>query len=110
MTQPHKKYTPMRTIYNTTFIIEEPIEQEWIAFIQTHCLPSLRDNRICDDVIFTKVSINQPEGKTYSLQVVFNNEQQKDRYLTEHLPAIESKLISQYAGRYVCFSSVLTEI
>ena len=27
----------MRTIYNTTFIIEEPIEQEWIAFIQTHC-------------------------------------------------------------------------
>ena len=100
----------MRTIYNTTFIIEEPIEQEWIAFIQTHYLPSLRDNRICDDVIFTKVSIDQPEGKTYSLQVIFNNEQQKDRYLTEHLPAIESKPISQYAGRYVCFSSVLTEI
>ena len=86
----------MRIIYNTSFIIHENIEQEWVAFMR--------------DIIFTKVSIDQPEGKTYSLQLVFNTEEEQEHFLFNWLPTIEEKIIQNYTNQYVCFSSVLKEI
>ena len=100
----------MRIIYNTSFIIDETIEQEWVAFVRQHYISQLKVQNLCDDVIFTKVSIDQPEGKTYSVQIVFANNKQQDYFLSNHLPEIEQKIIARYANRYVCFSSVLTEI
>ena len=58
----------------------------------------------------TKVSIDQPEGKTYSLQLVFNSEEQQNHFLDEWLPDIEKKIIQIFSNRYLCFSSILTEI
>lgn len=100
----------MRIIYNTTFIIEESIENEWLPFMREYYVKAVQERKSCEDILFTKVSIDQPEGKTYSLQLFFRNEQQKEDFLNRHLPAIEEKLIRRYADRYVCFSSVLTEI
>lgn len=65
---------------------------------------------LCEDIIFTKVSIDQPEGKTYSLQLVFNSEEQQNHFLDEWLPDIEKKIIQIFSNRYLCFSSILTEI
>lgn len=100
----------MRIIYNTSFIINENIETEWIRFIKNNYLAILSENDLCSDVIFTRVSIDQPDGKTYSLQIVFNNEEQQNHFLENWLPAIEEKIISRYANQFVYFSSVLTEI
>ncbi|MEG0796232.1 MAG: DUF4286 family protein [Odoribacter sp.] len=100
----------MRTIYNTSFIIDEAMESEWITFVKEQYLQTLRENQLCEDVIFTKVSIDQAEGKTYSLQVVFNSIEQEEHFLKDWLPGIEAKISEHYAGRYLYFSSVLTEI
>ncbi len=100
----------MRIIYNTTFIIDKDIEQVWIAFMRQHYISRLYEQNICDDIIFTKVSIDQPEGKTYSVQIIFNSSEQQEAFLNHYLPELEEKIIAQYANRYVCFSSILTEI
>lgn len=100
----------MRTIYNTSFIIPEEIEEEWVAFMRQHYLAALTDHHLCQDVIFTKVSIDQSEGKTYSLQLVFNTRQQQECFVKNHLPDLEEKIRQHYANRYLCFSSILTEI
>ena len=76
----------MRIIYNTSFIIDEDIETAWIGFIRKNYISVLQTNRLCEDIIFTKVSIDQPEGKTYSLQLVFNSEEQQNHFLDEWLP------------------------
>ena len=99
----------MRIIYNTSFIIDEDIETAWIGFIRKNYISVLQTNRLCED-IFTKVSIDQPEGKTYSLQLVFNSEEQQNHFLDEWLPDIEKKIIQIFSNRYLCFSSILTEI
>lgn len=70
----------MRIIYNTSFIIHENIEQEWVAFMRKHYIAVLQENKLCRDIIFTKVSIDQPEGKTYSLQLVFNTEEEQEHF------------------------------
>lgn len=98
----------MRTIHNTTYIIDDAIEAEWVGFMKEHYLPGTAG--ACREAIFTKVSIDQPEGKTYSLQLVFDTGEAQEAFATQRLPALEEKLIARYTGRYVCFSSLLTEI
>lgn len=98
----------MRTIHNTTYIIDDAIEAEWVRFMQEHCLPAVAD--ACTDTIFTKVSIDQPEGKTYSLQLVFDTVEAQETCAAQRLPALEEKIAARYTGRYVCFCSLLTEI
>lgn len=100
----------MRIIYNTSFIVDEEIEEEWIAFMKQEYLNPLTEQNLCDDVLFTKVSIDQPDGKTYSLQLVFHSEEHQRRFLENGLPVFEEKIIQNYANRYLCFSSILTEV
>lgn len=100
----------MRTIFNTSFIIDENIEPGWVEFMREHYLPVIKDNELCQDIIFTKVSIDQPDGKTYSLQLVFSTERQMEYFLENWAAGLEEKMSCQYANGYVCFSSVLTEI
>ena len=100
----------MRIIFNTSFIVEEEIENEWVEFIRKNYISILKEHRLCDDIIFTKVSIDQPEGKTYSLQLVFPTSKAQNYFLENWLPTIENTLTQKYYNRYVCFSSVLTEI
>lgn len=100
----------MRIIYNTSFIIDEDIEEEWIAFMKQEYLHPLRSQNLCDDILFTKVSIDQPDGKTYSLQLIFHSEERQRYFLENWLAVFEERIIQNYANRYVCFSSVLTEL
>ncbi len=100
----------MRHIHNTSFIIDESIEKQWVDFMQAHYIDVLKNNNISQDVIFTKVSIDQPEGKTYSIQVVFDSKRQMEQFLENWLPEIEERLIESYRNRYLCFSSILTEL
>ena len=73
-------------------------------------LGSLGKLGLCDDAIFTKVSIDQPEGKTYSIQLVFHDEVQKEHFLSQYLPEIEAGIARRYANRYVCFNSILRNL
>lgn len=100
----------MRHIHNTSFIIDESIEKQWVDFMQAHYIDVLKNNNISQDIIFTKVSIDQPEGKTYSVQVVFDEKQHLEDFLQNWLPEIEKQLIGNYRNRYFCFSSILTEL
>ena len=87
----------MRIIYNTSFIIDEDIETAWIGFIRKNYISVLQTNRLCEDIIFTKVSID-------------HSEEQQNHFLDEWLPDIEKKIIQIFSNRYLCFSSILTEI
>lgn len=100
----------MRIIFNTTFIVNESIETEWISFIRKHYIAYLRENKLTQDILFTKVSIDQPEGKTYSLQLIFDKPEALDLFIKTHLPFVEEKISKKYKNYYLCFSSTLTEL
>lgn len=100
----------MKVIFNTSFIIQEEIETEWIDFMKTQYIPSIRKEKKCKDILFTKVSIDQPEGKTYSLQLIFDSETAQNQFLELVLPTIGENLIRRYHNKYLFFNSTLTEI
>ncbi|MDR0983299.1 MAG: DUF4286 family protein [Culturomica sp.] len=100
----------MRTIHNTTFIVNPEIEDEWIKFVNKDYVSMLAQHNIVKDIIFSKVSIDQPEGNTYSLQIVFHDKDVPQQFYDELLPYFEGKLLQHYKDRYLCFSSLLHEL
>jgi len=99
-----------RIIHNTTYIVNNNIEETWVKFVIKNYIPPLKEHAECKDILFTKVSIDQPEGKTYSIQLVFENEEKRNKFLKEVIVTLEDKLLSVYANQYLTFNSVLSEI
>lgn len=100
----------MRLIFNTTYIVEEAIETGWQDFMREQYIAYLRRQQFIQDVLFTKVSIDQPDGKTYSLQIFFDTSESLEHFTQHHLPLLEEKMTDKYKNHYLCFSSTLTEI
>ncbi|MGL5683892.1 MAG: DUF4286 family protein [Marinifilaceae bacterium] len=100
----------MRIIYNTTFIIPDFIEENWLAFIREEHVAIIKNDSDIDDVLFTKVEIEQPEGETYSLQVIFNSAEKYDNYLATKDAIFVQALIERFKDQYLCFSSTMREL
>lgn len=100
----------MRVIQNTSFIVGPSFEKEWYKFMKEEYIPMIDKLDLCEDIIFTRVSIDQPEGKTYSLQLVFPNQTALDRYATLYMESIDAALIKKFSGKYLCFNSILSEV
>ena len=100
----------MRVIQNTSFIVGPSFEKEWYTFMKEEYIPSIDKLDLCMDMIFTRVSIDQSEGKTYSLQLVFPNRTALDRYATIYMQSIDAALIKKFSGKYLCFNSILSEV
>ena len=100
----------MRVIQNTSFIIGPSFEKEWFRFMKEEYIPVIEQLDLCEDIIFTRVSIDQPEGKTYSLQLVFPNQTALDRYASIYMEKTDAILIKKFSGKYLCFNSILSEV
>lgn len=99
-----------RIIHNTSFIIPEVIEDQWLTFVREHFISTIKECQLCNDIIFTKVSIDQPDGKTYSLQLIFLSEYQQNEFVQNRLPRLIRKMYERFGEQCLYFNSVLTEI
>ncbi|MDR1755979.1 MAG: DUF4286 family protein [Culturomica sp.] len=100
----------MRIVYNTTYVIEEAAEQEWIGFVRGEHLRQIRATGLTEDLLFTRVSTDQPEGSNYSLQLLFRGEENLRAFTERHLPSLRERMEALYGKHYLCFSSILTEL
>ena len=99
-----------RIIHNTTYIVNNNIEENCVKFVIKNYISPLKKYSECKDILFTKVSIDQPEGNTYSIQIVFENEKERSKFIEEVIIPLEDKLLAVYANQYLTFNSVLSEI
>ena len=89
----------MRHILNTTFIIEEEAEREWVDFMRQDYIRTIETLHVTEDRLFTKVSIDQPEGKTYSLQLIFSSEEAREHFEQYHWQKITARLNDRFNNR-----------
>lgn len=99
-----------RIIHNTTYIVNNNIEEDWVQFVIKNYITPLKKYNACKDVLFTKVSIDQAEGRTYSIQLVFEDEEVRKNFIEEVIFPLEKKLSTTYNDKYLTFDSVLSEI
>ena len=99
----------MRVIYNTSYIVNDNSVEFWLEFMQQEYIAPIKKLDLCDDILFTKVSIDQDGGKTYSLQLVFDSDSSLENFLENHIARLDEILIARFQNHYLCFSSVLKE-
>lgn len=100
----------MRVIFNTSFIVREDAETEFVHFMKNSCMVYFKEKELCQDIIFTKVSIDQPDGKTYSLQLVFRSQDELDSFVEKHFSTMQEKIFDKFGNKYFFFSSNLVEL
>ncbi|MEZ4906406.1 MAG: DUF4286 family protein [Saprospiraceae bacterium] len=71
-----EKYYPDNEwiLVNETFFADLNIDQEWLAYFMSQYLTEIKQNIEIEQYIFSKISENyNPDGNSYSFQIVIQN-------------------------------------
>lgn len=100
-----------RIVHNTTFHVDRQISPLWLHAMQQIFLPRLTELEMSTDILFTRVLLEQEEEHdSFSLQVVFDNRENHQRYLEMHRGAFHNALFLRFPNRFVSFSTTLEEV
>ncbi len=99
-----------RVIYSTSFLVDDEIEAQWVEYMKLHYIGYILYHGLCSDVIFTKVLFEQPEGKNYSLQIIFDSEELLNRFTNRHLHVLEQMITESHGNKCLRFTTTLLEI
>ena len=100
----------MRTILNTTFNIDTCIEESWLFAMQCKYIPQIRDTLLCEDIVFTRMMVEEESGISFSLQLIFQDEERYALYVEKHYHPFLRAISNAFQNRMVYFSTTLKEI
>ena len=101
----------MRYIFNTTFLVEAPLEQEWLTHLQTTYLPYLQVQKWCSDILFTRIKHEtRQDGISFSLQLIFDSKETLQQYLQNEQERFLQSLHDHFGQRILPFSTLLEEV
>ncbi len=94
-------------IYNVTTIIEEDIEEEYVAFMQDIHMPEvMATGKFTNSQLFR---LTEPvnDGITYCAQYTTDDSSKLTDYREKYAPKLQADLQEKFANKYVAFRSVL---
>lgn len=94
-------------LYNITAIIEKPINDEWLKWINEEFIPRAMSSGSFTSNRLLRVLESPNEGITYCLQFVSDNADNYRHFKDSFEPAIIKDLTSQFANRFVSFNSLM---
>lgn len=98
-------------IQNTSYMFDASLEEEFVAWMKNKFIPLLQETNTFKTHHFCKVMVTSAEGGlTYSLQLVFPNEQFFERYRLNFEPRTSAVFSAKYHPKILHFSSVLKEV
>ena len=100
----------MRFIYNTTFHVEEEIEGAFRKAIREFYIPYVKAKSVCCDVLFTRILVNEEEGKSFSLQLVFSVADDYAVFMELYKEKLLGVLTEMFGPNLLHFSTTLEEV
>ncbi len=98
-------------IQNTSYMLDATLEDEFVAWITQKYIPLLKETNTFKEYHFCKVMVTSAEGGvTYSLQLLFPNEQVFDRYRTNFEARVQAVFSAKYYPKVLHFSSVMKKV
>jgi D-mannonate dehydratase len=94
-------------LYNITAIINDPIETEWIIWVENQYIPSVMSSGLFVSSRLLKVLDSPNEGVTYCMQFIADHREKYDLYTREFAPAIEAEHLANFEGNFVSFSTLM---
>ena len=96
-------------IYNVTFIVENEIEKDWVAYIDSEILPELGKNVYQVDLLKVtfEEGVNNVQGTTFSLQFYCKDNEMINWVKEIGHQILLQKLYRKFPKNWVAFSSKL---
>lgn len=97
-------------IYNTSYLIDESMKEEFCSWMKDKFIPLLKETGTFPSCYFCKVMVaTEDSGLTYSLQLLFKNQDTFNKYRTSFEPRTKAVFTAKYGTKVMSFSSVLIE-
>ena len=96
-------------IYNVTFIVENEIEKDWVAYIDSEILPELGKNVYQVDLLKVtfEEGVNNVQGTTFSLQFYCKDNEMINWIKEIGHQILLQKLYRKFPKNWVAFASKL---
>lgn len=94
-------------LYNITVIIEDSINDEWLAWMTGNFISRAMDTGLFASNRLLKVLDSPNEGTTYCVQFIADNMNFYQRFKQDYEPAILNDLTNRFASRFVSFSTLM---
>ena len=96
-------------IYNVTFIVENEIEKDWVAYIDSEILPELGKNVYQVDLLKVtfEEGVNNVQAKTFSLQFYCKDNDMINWVKEIGHQILLQKLYRKFPKNWVAFASKL---
>ena len=96
-------------IYNVTFIVENEIEKDWVAYIDSEILPELGKNFHQVDLLKVtfEEGVNNVQGTTFSLQFYCKDNEMINWVKEIGHQILLQKLYRKFPKNWVAFASKL---
>ena len=96
-------------IYNITSSVDDSIEQDWAQHVRENYIPQALATGVVSSAELVKVihALGQDSGKSYAIQLRFENLRDLDVFKKEHEVSVERSLSEAFPGGYLTFRLVL---
>ncbi|WP_162056078.1 DUF4286 family protein [Pontibacter pamirensis] len=98
-------------LYNITVNIENGVAEEWLQWMKEVHIPEVMSKGyFLNNQVARLINEIDNGGTTYAVQYYCRSMQDLEEYQRDHAPALESKHMKRYEGKFVVFSSMLEVI
>jgi hypothetical protein len=97
-------------IYNETFILEDTVEQEWLAWIKEVQVPAIMATGHFSSHQVLTIIDSPNDGITYCVQYMADTMEQFQEYYRKHLFQFQEIHQERFAERFVIFTTVMKTV
>lgn len=97
-------------IYNETFIVDDAIVDEWLAWIKNNHIPSILGTSAFDSYKLYTILDSPNEGITYCLQFHTDTVERYSDFYYKHMEGIHAKHNIQFEERFALFHTLMETV
>ncbi|RZL20099.1 MAG: DUF4286 family protein [Pedobacter sp.] len=94
-------------VYNVTTIVEDPIADEWFAWMNEEHIPHVMATGKFTSSKLLKVIDSPNEGVTFCAQFMAQTKADYDSYINIHAPALRDEVTRKFPEKLVSFRSLM---
>ncbi|HEY4540366.1 MAG TPA: DUF4286 family protein [Faecalibacter sp.] len=98
-------------LYNTTFVVEDSVNEEWLAFVkEEHIGDYLKSNCFLGARMGKITSHVEPGMQTYSIQFFTNDDLTLEQFKNNFLPELQQKSLQKFGTKVLSFASEMEHL
>jgi len=97
-------------IYNVTVSIDKEVEEDWLSWMKEIHIPEVLATGCFVENKILKVITEIDTGSTFSIQYMYNHEEDIVVYRDKYAGELQKKHTERYKDKFVAFRTILEEI